>query len=78
MISSENVWIPKYEEQILDERRKKIDTASIDKKVKNQENPSKMVRRFQTGDILSGYRENQYKGMYKAACAQIATVPRPW
>ena len=63
MISSGNVWIPKYEEQIFAERRKKIDTESIDKKVNNQENPSKIVIRFQIGDFWSGYLENQYKGM---------------
>ena len=42
MISSENVWILKYEEQILAERRKKIETERIDKNVQNQEILSKI------------------------------------
>ena len=62
MISSENDWIPKYEEQILAERRKKIDTDTIDRKVNNHENPSKIMRRFQIGDFSAGYLENQYIG----------------
>ena len=60
MISSENVWIPKYEEQVLAERRKKIEIKRIDKKVKNQEILSKIMRRFQIGD----WGENQYSAIY--------------
>ena len=51
MISSENVWIPKYEEHNLAERRKKIETEKIDKNVQNQEIKSKIMRRFQIGDF---------------------------
>ena len=51
IISSENVWIPKCEKQILAERRKKIEMEKIEKKVKNHEYPSKIVIRFQIGDF---------------------------
>ena len=63
MISSENVSTPKYKEQILAERTKKIDTDSIDRKVNNHENSSIIMRRFQIGDFSAGYLENQYIGM---------------
>ena len=63
MISIENVEIPKYEEPILAEYRKKIVTVRTDKKVKNHDNPSKIIRRFQIGDLMAGYFENQYIGM---------------
>ena len=77
MISSENVWILKYEEQILAERRKKMETEKTVKNVQNHEILSKIMRRFQIGDFWAGYRENQYSGIYWSGGPQIATVLRP-
>ena len=51
MISSENVRVPKYDEQNLAERRKKIETKIIDKNVQNQEILSNIIIRFQIGDF---------------------------
>ena len=59
-MSSLKVLISRNEEQTLAERKKKIVTETIDEKVQNQENLSNRNRRFQVGDFLSGYLENQY------------------
>ena len=78
IISLEIVGISKCEEPILAEKSKKVATERIHKKVKNQENPSKIVIIFHIGGFLSGCLENQYSGMYKSPCAQFATVLRAW
>ena len=78
IISSLNVWRPKYEAPILAETRKNIDTKRIDRNVNIQDMGVKRLTRFQTGDLCSGYLENQYTGRYKFPGAQDAIVPRPW
>ena len=62
IISSLKVWRPKYEAPILAETRKKIDTERIDRNVNIQDIGEKRLTRFHTGDLGSGYRENQYTG----------------
>ena len=60
IISSLKVWRPKYEAPILAETRKNIDTKRIDRNVNVQHMGLKRLTRFHTGDLFSGYLENQY------------------
>ena len=60
IISSLNVWIPKYEAPTLAETRKNNDTEKIDRNVNIQDMGVKRLTRFHTGDLCSGYLENQY------------------
>ena len=78
IISSLKVWRPKYKAPILAETRKKNETEKIDRNVNIQDMGVKRLTRFQTGDLCSGYLENQYIGRYKYPGAQDAMVPRPW
>ena len=59
IISSLNVWRPKLEAPILPENRKNNDTERIDINVNVQDIGSKILNRFQTGDLFSGNLENQ-------------------
>ena len=55
MISSRNVGILKYNAPTLAERKKKIVTERIDKKVTSHVIGSKILVRFQIGETLEGY-----------------------
>ena len=68
-----NVRIPKYEVPILAARKKKIVTDAVDAKIKIQEGVSNSFTRFQVGDTLAGYLENQYSRRYINPGAQTAT-----
>ena len=59
IISSLKVWRPKLEAPIFPENRKNNDTERIDMNVNVQDIGSKIMIRFQTGDLFSGYLENQ-------------------
>ena len=59
IISSLKVWRPKLEAPILPDNRKNNDTERIDMNVNVQDIGSKIMIRFQTGDLFSGYLENQ-------------------
>ena len=59
IISSMNVGIPKFEEPTLAAKKKKIVTRTIDVKISIQDVGSNSPRRFQIGDTLAGYLENQ-------------------
>ena len=54
-----NVLIPKYVVPILAAIKKKIVTETIDVKISVQDVGSNSFTRFQVGDTLSGYLENQ-------------------
>ena len=59
MISCMNVRIPKYDVPILATMKKKIVTKIIDVKINVQDGLSKSFARFQVGETLAGYLENQ-------------------
>ena len=59
IISSLKVWRPKLEAPILAETRKAIETERIDRNVNIQDMGVKRLTRFHTGDLCSGYLENQ-------------------
>ena len=56
------VRIPKCKFPILAEKKKKIVTDIIERKISNQDVGSNSFTRFQVGRILAGYLENQYEG----------------
>ena len=60
IISSLNVSIPKYEAPTLAETRKNNDTEKIDRNVNIRDIGLKILTRFHTGDIRSGYFEQKY------------------
>ena len=60
IISSLNVWIPKYEAPTLAETRKNNDTEKIDRNVNIQDMGVKILTRFHTGDFFPGYLEQKY------------------
>ena len=57
IISSVNVWIPKYEVPILAAMKKKIVTKRIDMKISIQDVGSNSFTTFQVGASLAGYLE---------------------
>ena len=59
IISSMDIWIPKYLVPILAARKKKSVTNIIEMKINNQDVRSKSFSRFQVGATLAGYLENQ-------------------
>ena len=59
IISSLNVWRPKYEAPILAETKKNKDTETIDRNVNTQEMGSTNLTRFHAGDFSFGYLDHQ-------------------
>ena len=59
IISSMDIWIPKYLVPILAAMKKKSVTNIIEMKINIQDVRSNSFRRFQVGATLAGYLENQ-------------------
>ena len=59
IISSMNIRIPKYEVPILAAIRKKRVIDKIESKINTHDVGSNSFKRFQIGEILAGYFENQ-------------------
>ena len=54
-----NIRIPKYEVPILAAMKKKSVIDKIESKINTQDCGSNSFKRFQIGEILDGYFENQ-------------------
>ena len=59
IISSMDIWIPKYLVPYLAARKKKNVTNMIEMKINIQDVRSNSFRRFHVGATLAGYLENQ-------------------
>ena len=57
-----NVGVPKYKVPILAEKKKKMETEIMDRKIPIHPGGSNSFTRFQVAGILDGYLENQNSG----------------